>query len=81
MRRFRLYRSVDVTGVSGVGTIAEGVEFNDGWVALRWCSQTPSMILYVDVADMLRVHGHGGTTTICWIDAEPQLKKVGVKTV
>jgi hypothetical protein len=69
MRRFYLYRSVDISGVSGTGMIAEGVEFDDGWVALRWCSQTPSVILYMDVADMLRVHGHGGATTIIWIDS------------
>jgi len=70
MRRFCLYRSVDVTGVSGTGRIAEGVEFSDGRVALKWCSRTPSVIIYMDVADMLRVHGHNGTTTIIWIDGE-----------
>lgn len=68
MRRFHLYRSVDITGVSGTGVIAEGIEFSDGCVVLRWLSKTPSVIVYMDVADMLIVHGHNGNTTIQWID-------------
>jgi hypothetical protein len=70
MRRFYLFRRCDISGVSGTGVIAEGVEFTDGRVALKWRSRTPSLIFYMDVADMLRVHGHGGTTTISWIDRE-----------
>lgn len=68
MRRFYLFRIVDRTGVSGVGVIADGVEFGDGTVVLRWCSATPSIIVYHDVCDMIRVHGHDGTTQIVWID-------------
>lgn len=35
MNRFELVRDVDVTGISGTGVVAEGVEFSDGTVALR----------------------------------------------
>ena len=73
MRRFYLYRSIDVTGVSGVGVIAGGIEFLDGQVVLKWRSATPSMIIYKDVYDMLAVHGHKGATIILWIDAEDQI--------
>jgi hypothetical protein len=70
MRRFYLYRSVDITGVSGTGVIAEGIEFSDGRVALKWRSKTPSVIVYMDMADMLIVHGHNGNTTVHWVDEE-----------
>jgi hypothetical protein len=36
MRLFSLVRDEDVSGISGTGPIAEGVEFTDGSVALRW---------------------------------------------
>jgi hypothetical protein len=36
MRRFRLQRLEDESGVSGVGYVAEGCESTDGRVALRW---------------------------------------------
>ena len=36
MRLFKLQRKVDCSGVSGTGVVAEGVEFDDGQVALRW---------------------------------------------
>src|SRR4051794_16547249 len=34
--RFELHRDQDISGVSGVGVVAEGVAFTDGTVALRW---------------------------------------------
>lgn len=35
MRTFLLVRTYDVSGVSGTGIAAEGIEFTDGAVALR----------------------------------------------
>jgi hypothetical protein len=40
MRMFTVYRQVDSTGVSGVGTIAQGVLFATGDVAIQWLSPT-----------------------------------------
>lgn len=34
MRRFHLRRDVDAAGVSGIGKVAEGVEFSNGWCAM-----------------------------------------------
>jgi hypothetical protein len=36
MRRFELHRDEDATGISGVGKVAEGVQFSSGEVALKW---------------------------------------------
>lgn len=70
MRRFELHRDVDVSGVSGVGVVAEGVEFADGSVALRWLGDWPTSVVFHDrgVAGIEHVHGHGGRTQIVFVD-------------
>lgn len=68
MRRFYLMRIVDATGVSGCGRVAEGVEFSDGAACLRWLSETASTVLYNNVADLMKVHLHGGLTQFVWED-------------
>jgi len=69
-RRFKLQRDVDETGVSGTGTIAEGVEFRDGTVALRWLTAWPTSVVFHDAGmkAVEKVHGHGGKTRIEWLD-------------
>lgn len=70
MRRFNLIRSKDATGVSGTGNVAEGVQFTDGALVVRWKSGTPSTVIWDgDVDDMMSIHGHNGWTTLAWIDA------------
>lgn len=63
---FTLHRSVDPSSVSGTGVIAEGVEFTDGTVALRWLSATPTTTVFNDVRDVLHIHGHNGLTELVW---------------
>lgn len=69
-RRFRLQRDVDVSGVSGVGIVAEGVEFSDGTVVVRWISagNPSSTVVWPDMAAVEHIHGHGGATRIVWLD-------------
>jgi hypothetical protein len=43
MRIFHFFRHEDASGVSGTGVVAEGVEFTNGWCAVRWLSQTSSV--------------------------------------
>lgn len=69
MRRFVLERSEDVSGTSGTGTVAEGVQFSNGYVALTWLSHMLTLAHYHSVQVMLQIHGHQGRTTIRWIDA------------
>jgi hypothetical protein len=73
MKRFKLMRKVDHTGVSGTGYVAQGVVFNDRSVVLKWHSGISSLVIYNDIADMLEIHNHEGTkneggTYIEWID-------------
>ena len=67
-RRFTLIREVDVSAVSGVGRIADGVEFSDGSVALRWHGSYPATAVWGGIDDVLAVHGHDGLTKVRWFD-------------
>jgi hypothetical protein len=69
MRRFRLIRSEDVSGVSGTGIVAEGVLFSAGKVALAWCSEVHSVTVYDRMDDLETVHGHEGRTRVEWLDS------------
>ncbi|MGZ0149188.1 hypothetical protein ACXJJ3_19120 [Kribbella sp. WER1] len=69
-RRFVLQRDVDVSGISGTGDIAEGVEWSDGTVALRWRGKWATTVVWDYGLDaLLAVHGHGGKTFVRWLDA------------
>lgn len=71
-RPFVLVRHTDVSGVSGTGVVAQGVEFADGTVALRWLSDWPTSVVFHDRGmDAVRaVHGHSGATEIRYTDQE-----------
>ena len=69
--RFRLHRHRDPSGVSGTGDVAEGVEFSDGAVAVRWLGEHPSTAAWGGTDDVLHIHGHNGQTEIRWIDDRP----------
>ena len=68
-RAFELHRDVDASGVSGTGVVAEGVEFSDGTVALRWKSEWPTSVVFHErgIESVEAIHGHGGHTRIVWI--------------
>ncbi len=69
MKRFELHRTEDVTGVSGVGVVAEGIMFSDHSVALRWKTKYRSTAIYHTFDDMYRIHTHHGSTKVVWLDS------------
>ena len=69
MRRFELLRITDVSGVSGTGLVAEGVEFSSGKVALCWYGEYRSMSFWDSIDSLEAVHGHEGSTKVVWIDS------------
>lgn len=70
VRRFVLERSEDVSGVSGTGTVAEGVRFSDGIVVVRWTSSDHrSTVVWERLESVLAIHGHDGRTIVRWLDA------------
>ncbi|NIR16639.1 MAG: hypothetical protein GWN86_23040 [Desulfobacterales bacterium] len=66
MRVFKLHRKKDISGVSGVGIVAEGVEFSNGKVALAWHSSYKSIAIYDSIKDVETIHCHGGFTQVIW---------------
>lgn len=67
---FILQRHVDHSGVSGTGVVAEGAEFSDGSVALRWPGEHPSTAVWPDMRDMEAIHGHQGDTVVQYTGSE-----------
>jgi hypothetical protein len=68
MRRFYLDRKEDETGISGTGTIAEGLQFSDGSCVMRWRTETSSTAFYKSIEDVEFIHGHQGKTVVRWLD-------------
>ncbi len=68
IRRFTLHRSEDVSGVSGTGVVAEGVEFVNGMVALSWISPYACVNVYQSMRALEEVHSHEHRTLVKWID-------------
>lgn len=68
MRRFILFRLLDVNGISGEGIVAEGVEFSSGIVTLRWLNPPCSTAIYQSLEDMYAINGHHGATVIHYLD-------------
>jgi hypothetical protein len=72
-RRFVLDRKVDVSGVSGTGIVAQGVEFDNGKCAVSFVTgPVHSVICYDSVADVIQVHGHDNATQVRFIDEEKE---------
>ena len=73
-KRFLLYREQDATGVSGTGVVATGVVWPDGHAALRWKADdheaASSTSVWSSVADLMRVHGHGGLSKLLYLDED-----------
>lgn len=68
MRRFVLQRREDVSGVSGVGTVAEGTQFHDGQVVISWFGQHHSVEVWPSIESADAIHGHNGRTVVEWLD-------------
>lgn len=68
MRRFYIQREYDVSGVSGLGIVAMGVEFPDGRVVMRWIVPPSSTSFWDCVDEVVAIHGHEGSTKMVFID-------------
>lgn len=65
-RLFHLQRSVDVTGLSGTGRVAEGCVWPDGSASVWWHGEAKSVVYWPRITHAKRVHGHGGATQFVW---------------
>lgn len=73
MRTFQLVRHADASGISGTGVVAEGIEWSDGSVALRWLSKNrsdgvrPTTVVHESLDSVIALHCHGGSSVVEWI--------------
>jgi hypothetical protein len=73
-RLFALHRREDVTGLSGAGIVAYGVRWPSGRVTTWWAQSkvgVHQVEMWDRMAEVERVHGHGGRTTVVWLSADP----------
>jgi hypothetical protein len=68
MRRFNVIRKKDISGISGTGLVAEGVEFHDNQVCVSWFGKHQIVEVSKDLDTWKAVHGHGGSTVLEFID-------------
>jgi len=69
-RRLHLLRTEDVSGVSGTGIVAFGVQFPDGTIVLNWDTKVSSITIYKSLSDLQQIVGHGGRTKVIYDDQE-----------
>lgn len=70
MRRFVVVRTKDISGVSGLGQVAEGCEMSNGRVFMQWLTPYQSVAFFDNVKTLEMIHGHQGNTKVEWIDKE-----------
>jgi hypothetical protein len=58
MRTFVMRREFDVSGVSGTGTVVEGVQFSTGVVVVHWLTPPPrgSISVWDSIDQFLDIH-------------------------
>lgn len=66
-RLFVLQRTEDVSGTSGLGVVAEGVEFSDGTCVLHWISQYHTIETCANLHVVEQIHGHEGRTKVVFV--------------
>jgi hypothetical protein len=71
MKRFYLIRYQDISGVSGAGVVAEGVQFMDGRVVICWVTNgIHGIVIHENIENVKQIHGHNGATQIRWVDED-----------
>ncbi len=66
MRTFQLRRLIDVSGISGTGIIAVGIQFPNGTCVMQWQTNYPTLEIVNSIDDLMTIHGHGGATVMEW---------------
>jgi hypothetical protein len=77
VRRFHLIRHEDISGISGTGRVAEGVQFHDGQCVLSWFSQFHTLGISPNIEEDIALHGHDGRTVIEWVSDVEALRDHG----
>ena len=65
-RTFKLVREKDVSGVSGTGIVAEGIEWTSGKVTVCWLGTFGTIEQADNIHQIEVLHGHSGNTKVVW---------------
>lgn len=76
MKTFYLNRKVDVSGISGTGKVAEGVEFDDGQCVLKWFGPLSNVEIAGSMDTLRQIHGHGGSTEVIYYKEQNDTRTV-----
>lgn len=71
-KRFLLVREEDVSGTSGTGVVAEGIQFTNGTAVMTWLSPLQSVSLFQSIDVLKAIHGHDGRTHVVFVDKEEE---------
>ena len=69
-RLFVLQRDQDISGISGTGIVADGVQWPNGQVTLCWRGEHSSVAVWPCMSDAMWCHGHDGATKAVFDDGE-----------
>jgi hypothetical protein len=65
---FKLERETDVTGVSGTGTVAYGIEFGStGGVLIGWLGKYQTITHHQSRESVETIHCHNGASKVVWL--------------
>ncbi|WP_406337344.1 hypothetical protein [Streptomyces sp. NBC_00649] len=81
-RRFVLRRRVDVSGISGIGDVADGMLWPDGTASIRWRGEHPSVVFWDrGRVSVETIHGHQGATEVVFVDQDDEQPAPAALTV
>jgi len=69
-RRFYFQRCSDISGVSGIGRVLNGVQLPSGKIVVEWRPPTNSICHYNSIHDFEAIHCHKGKGKVIWVDAD-----------
>jgi len=71
MKLFELHKAKVVDGHLNTYAVAEGVEYTDGTVAMRWLGENPTSVTHDSMESVNRIHVHAsglsGAQSVVWI--------------
>jgi len=71
LKAFTILRNNDASGVSGIGRVADGVIFSDGFCVIRWRSEVTSLSVFHSFEDFEKIHVKShpeNMTEIVWVE-------------
>lgn len=68
VRRFEVHRPRPLNDYLWIGPVADGVEWPDGSVTIRWHGPRASIVQWRSMGDARAVHEKDGLTQIVWVD-------------